>query len=455
MKKFKLSPITSVVILLCGSLTLGASSAYAVGDAALMLPILKQIRDNIPAASNSINKQLNYLYYPNDPLFPSISAQAATAMTQAHNNASALTVNNIKTQMQSMPMKISNAYTNLSLDHRSNIKEALGVTGADNSTDSVADLTVGSPSYDTFFLPPGSCTNMQNCALQPDKKTADKNANNLNFDSFIDSASYQGTDTSQSIKQSPYTTYALQTYAPLTESQSDAVDGAADGSSKANQSFFEALNSKLQNMNPSDANKFLTQSVLNNKDYQDYWLSLRSYEAKRSLLLSNFNLLQSERIPQKGLGTAYGLKVANASPAQVTSSMINNTINNPTWYSKMKTASPGTLQREQLQLTSLLIRIQYHNAQLNERNLATLSLLTDSNLSQSKLNLGMKEMKLKSEILGSDDTSGAAAANYQADSSSDSDQYKRQQQQAQAQQKAQQEQAAAEAKKRAEAAAQQ
>ena len=166
------------------------------------------------------------------------------------------------------------------------------------------------------------------------------------------------------------------------------------------------INSKLTALKGGDGQKAyaMLDSILKNAEFQKFWLSLRSYEAKRSLLLSNFNFIRAERTPQTGLGTAYGLKgadnkiIKDASPLQVESLLINNTVNNPTWYKNMKTAPPVTIAREQLLLTSLLVKLEFKNQLINERNLATLSMMTDAGLQTSKQLLTLQELKLKQKL---------------------------------------------------------
>lgn len=355
---------------------------------------LKKLNDStVPAVPMSINETINNLFATPDAFFPNINATSSDqldtldSVNQASNEQ---TQDYLKTQLQTLSNQLGTAYLNLSSSRSEQLPDPL--------KDSVKNLTYDTPSFDTFYLPEYSCSVSNDptvCAYKPSDEVAQGNANSLNFDAFFGNNNYSSSNQEQAEN---YIQYVLQTYDPTFEST---------GSSSDNKSFFDALNDKLIELNGSTdsssetASGFLITHVLQNSDFQKFWIALRSYQAKRSMILSNFNYLKAERTPQTGLGTAYGLSTADASPLEVENGLMDQTINNPDWYAAMKTASPATLQREQLILTSILLRVEARNKSINERNLATLSILTDSLLKQSKQALSQQETQLKTTILPS------------------------------------------------------
>lgn len=380
------------------SVTLAASLSYASFP-----PLPPTHPAQSPAEAMAITRMLNNIFFPMDALFPTPSAQNSSQLntiTLSERLASTWTQNVVNTQLQTIPNTIAQAYNHLSANHFFTTD-----VDADAAQNQITALTAGKPSFDTFFLPSNilCLPSDEGCSHKPDNDQLQQNANNFSFDAFFTPSHYSITDGGSTAQN--YITYTLQTYQPLA---GNALPSSNTSSGDQNQTFFQMLSAQLQN-DPKKANSFLIKNVINNPQFQQYWADLRALEAKNSLILSNFNFLAAERTAQKGqgLGTAYHLKdekgapISDASPLQVEQYLVNSTVYNPTWYNQMKTAPLATLQRQQLLLTALLVRLQYHNEMINERNLATQLILAGSLLQQSKLALQQEEAQLKTAIFPS------------------------------------------------------
>jgi intracellular multiplication protein IcmX len=83
----------------------------------------------------------------------------------------------------------------------------------------------------------------------------------------------------------------------------------------------------------------------------------------------------------KGLGAQIGmpdnpnLPAGYASPLEVENYIANERLNNPQWFQEMKTASPATVQREQVLILAEIESALQRNHLDNERLLATLSIM--------------------------------------------------------------------------------
>ncbi len=380
----------------------GGGAAAAIAANGAMLEELKKLNDStIPAVPIANAESLNNLFANPDALFPVVNASSPDqldTLDSVNASSNSQTRNYLQDQLQTLSNKIGTAYTNLSSSRSEQMPDPL--------KDVVKKLTYDAPSFDTFYLPEYACSVSNDpsvCASKPSDDVAQRNADSLNFDSFFGNNNYSDDNVAQAEN---YIQYALQTYDPTFSSGN--VSGTSGSSSKG---FFDALNDKLTELSGSTdsssetPSEFLITHVLQNSDFQKFWIALRSYQAKRSVVISNFNYLKAERTPQTGLGTAYGLTdTPDASALEVENGLMDQTINNPEWYQQMKTASPATLQREQLILTSLLLRVEARNKSINERNLATMSILVDSLLTQAKQGLSQQEMQLKGSILPDGDS---------------------------------------------------
>ncbi|OGO92787.1 MAG: hypothetical protein A3F10_04615 [Coxiella sp. RIFCSPHIGHO2_12_FULL_42_15] len=396
-----------------GSILLFTSYAAFAEDNARIIALLESINNEIPAGNAAITQKMNDLFInPIDALFPTPSSNANVLNTvnSSTNLAGQLTQGTVQTQLSSIPAALNTAYQQLSLNPRL----AAETAPQETSPDVITNLTLAKPSYDSLYLPWNTCTpNSYNnlCLKKAPDSTLARNAQNFSFDSFFAPTSntpITNGDSTESTAQN-YIAYALKTYAPLI----NTGDTAGSGGASIQKPFFVALNDKLQQMDKAKANAYLA-SIVTSDTFQKYWIELRSVEARNSLLLSNFNYLAAERTPQKGLGKAYQLGLPDdASPVQVEQALVNSTVYNPDWYSQMKTAAPATLQRQQLLLTSLLVRLMYHNQQINERNLATQLIIASSSAEQSKMGLQLQEQQLQTLIGNSSNSQTSSQQQWQ------------------------------------------
>lgn len=388
------------------SLLLATTLLSTAGFAFAQNPVANA--DSSPGDTMAMMRMLNNIFFPLDTTFPTpVAASNNQLNTVASSSAiaSQWTRNSVNLQLQTLPNTITRAYNRLQPG-----SWFTSTANPDQVQNQISALTAGRPSFDTFFLPNNVLCMPSDggCAHKQSDGVLQQNANGFNFDAFFSPPSLNSGDNGSNAQT--YIAYALQTYQPMINQSAPSA-----GNDSQNQSFFQLLNDRLQN-DSKHANSFLMQNVINNPQFQQYWADLRSLEAKNSILLSNLNFLAAERTPQKGLGAAYGLKdtqgnaINDASAMQVEQALVNNTVYNPDWYKQMKTAPLATLQRQQLLLTSLLVRLQYHNEMINERNLATQLILANNVLQQSKLQLQQEESQLKTAIFPESNTPSTPGA---------------------------------------------
>lgn len=390
-------------------------------------PHIDYLNSTIKSTNAGLAELFNSAFFNTDSLFPTYADNSTVSMNPLANiqskgdDSTQLTVNN---QLKSVAYKINKSYRAFADTSKKELP--LSTTSPDSKNNLLDILTVKTPSWDTLRLPPSPA---EGAAFfnSPDQATMDKtlanNAKLLNFDAFLNpsptSTADNGSDSDNnssnnnstgdnSTPQPSYVDYVLQTYEPLLPETGNSANSSEAASQ--DQTIFDKINAKLMdykaNNKDKDAYDFLN-SITSNPDFQRFQLDLRSIEAKQSLLLSNFNYLKEQTTKQKGLGTAYNLEdkngnpIKDASPYEIDQYQLNKTVYNPDWYKQMKTASPATLARQQLLLTSMLLRTQYKNEQLNERLLATETLQSSSTLTMSKQTLAMEEMKLKNALFPS------------------------------------------------------
>ena len=378
------------IIISIGLLSLSTVSGFADNPAPNPAPA-----GNQSAETAALTRMLNNAFFSFDVMFPTpnyTNSNSINTLQNANQMAAQWTQNNVYQTLHGVPNAIAHAYNNLSPAHF-----MASDMDPDVTQNQITDLTVKLPSFDNLVLPDnvvclpsdGGCAHRSN-----DTAGLQRNANNFSFDGFFAPAQ-SDPNTAQN-----YMRFLLKSYQPVVDNGSTGSDPTGGGSSK---SFFQLLNDQLEN-DPKHANSFLMKSVINNPQFQQYWADLRSYSAKNSMILSHLNFLAAERAPQKGLGAAYNVKDANGNPIndasamQVEQSLVNSTVYNPDWYKAMKTAPLATLQRQQLLLTSLLVRLQYHNEMINERNLSLQIMQAANNLQQEKMNLQQEETQLKTAI---------------------------------------------------------
>lgn len=219
----------------------------------------------------------------------------------------------------------------------------------------MTNLTTNTPASDTLYL--DSMTDPL-ASTQNVGKPSTLYDNYFNFDSLFEPNAY--TSDQQQAAQA-YLVYATQPYQSLT----DGIE-------------FSQLKSTLNNLSPDQRAQTL-QNLMTSPAYQKYQLSIRSMIANKSIALSNLNYLLAERTPVKNLGSQAGmpndpnLPAGYASPLEVQNYIANERINNPQWFQQMKTASPATVQREQVLILAEIESELQRNHLDNERLLAALS----------------------------------------------------------------------------------
>ena len=132
---------------------------------------------------------------------------------------------------------------------------------------------------------------------------------------------------------------------------------------------------------------------------RDYRVDMRSLAAVRSIALNNLYYLLAERMPQDTLGTQAGLTEASGSQKQIENYLATRRIHSKQWYEAMATASPTTLQRENLFVLAEMEQQLYQLHQDNERVLATLSAMLLQNTQMNSLMMQQKENQVKT-LLG-------------------------------------------------------
>ncbi len=354
----------------------------------------------------------NMMYESGDPFFPNYSASSSDAMDPAlltNSMTSQLTGANIKTALEQVPTQIANSMALM------NVTNQL-LTGDKNPyTAMQQELSIGTPASDTLYLSNNVCSS-SDCANFPASKPAKTNDQDFDFSSFIGPASYNTPDKLAAAQH--YLQYLLETYKPLTESTSQ---GASMGQQP--KTVFQLINDKISNLKAAQKKddsaespaQWLQDNVIDNPEYQKYQLAVRSMMAAKTLSLSNFNFLMAERIPQKNLGTEAGLPTKDASPLEVENYDVNKVVNDPKFYKSMKSASPVVIQREQLAMLATLVKEVHRNAEINERNLATLTLLVTQGNTGSAAMLDMIKRNMKNSIFPQNNQKQAAsqAANMQ------------------------------------------
>lgn len=138
--------------------------------------------------------------------------------------------------------------------------------------------------------------------------------------------------------------------------------------------------SNILSSDPEERRKQLQDTTV-----QKYLLMVRSYIASQSLVLSNFTFLAKEREVVSNLGKKAGMTtlptdgkesaIDNASPLQVDEFLVKRRTGNPSWYTAVNNASSPALQRETLYVLAELNAQIFQLRMLNERMLASLSLI--------------------------------------------------------------------------------
>lgn len=138
----------------------------------------------------------------------------------------------------------------------------------------------------------------------------------------------------------------------------------------------------------------------NNSDFQKYRAALRSYLAAQSVGLNNLYQLMAERVPQPGLGSNAGIPgKSDASEIEIQQYLANRRSQSTDWYKQMASASPATVSRETLFVLAEMRQQLFQMQLVNERILATLSLMQMQQNSQTKvLTIVPMESAIKTQV---------------------------------------------------------
>jgi len=368
---------TATISLTLASNAMAISPVPGVGDplsgAGVVLAI-RQLSNEVKALAKASVKTTNAMLYQIDSyLLPAVQAnsEADTANNQAQEKAAYLTQNQISNSLLQFPEKAVNS---------NQLNDPVLAQLINEHKKVISNLSTKTPASDTLYI--NSSTNPFASKYGVAKPT-NKYDNYFNFDSLIIPTAYYG---KQQTAANEYINYVSKQYQSFT-----------------NGINFAKLKSQLNNLNPNQRAQKL-QSIVNNPTYQKYQLTVRSLLASKSVALSNLNYLLSERTPVKGLAEKAGipnnpkLPRGYASPLEVENYIANQRLNNPKWAEAMKTASPATVNREQLIILAEIERGLHRNHLDNERLLATLSVMMLQSNQIVQMNLKIDAQKVNELI---------------------------------------------------------
>lgn len=350
MKKLFSAIIFSVIsATAANSLAFSFTSTPAPGPAPSGFAVLA---NEIQALATAAAQEFNDFMFQTDVFFPTGSNNAnSSARANVDKYAAQLTESQISSQLSTIPEQgvPASQLGDQDLINKLNAQKNL-----------VQQLTAGTPASDTLY---SSGVDGLLAGIFGAAKPTTTYDNYFNFDTLIGPSAY---NQNQLTAAQMYLNYLTQSYKSITP----GVD-------------YQGLKNKLLSISsPIDRAKWLNAQVINNPIYQNYQLNVRSNMAARSLAISNFNQLLGQRVPIKGLGTAAGLpqdpNLPNgyASLLQSEDYAALSLVNNPAWYKSMQTASPATVDREQLLLLATLVKQNQQAEETNQRLLATMSLMT-------------------------------------------------------------------------------
>lgn len=151
----------------------------------------------------------------------------------------------------------------------------------------------------------------------------------------------------------------------------------------------------MTKLDPTD----LQNAIMNNKDLQNYLVSLRSYGASLSVGLSNLYYLFSERVAQQPPNTSGNTNLPTLnSTLQFENYIATRRFTDPNWIKGIQNvATPAELQRQNIYLLRDLLYVEYQRQMVDERILATLSVTQLSNLTIQKSAIQQIQQKVQSE----------------------------------------------------------
>lgn len=289
-----------------------------------------------------------------------------------HQSTSGLTANDISNSLQEIPDQVSppNALTQN--------QDPNGVTRYNNEQNIALALSTGVKGSDTLYQFDNSPNHPDVAEYHTGKPSPQDIHNNyFDFNSVISPASYNTTDQQEAVTH--FMQYLTQSYKPY-----------SDGFN-----FSDLKNASAKQLS----------SFMQSQPYVNFQLAIRSLVAAKSLPLSNFNYMISERspilsnkdLPQLDALSAkmskagvnippakVNIKNANGdtvteyqypSPLQIQNYIATRRVHSKGWYQTMSAASPATVQREQLYvLAEIESQLQQQHLD-NERLISTLSML--------------------------------------------------------------------------------
>lgn len=162
-------------------------------------------------------------------------------------------------------------------------------------------------------------------------------------------------------------------------------------------------------------------AAMQDKDVIAYLLALRSYAAQESVGLGNLYHLYAERVPVntqslKSSGQYNAIKGAGlypeASPLMVDNYMATRRFTDPAWNTTMQQlATPAELMRQSNYLLQELLYQSYENRLLNERILATLSVMELQGAQTQTINLVQLYNTVRSKSFFNPNNSTPASTN--------------------------------------------
>lgn len=339
-----------------------------------LIAAIKQVGNEMKALATASAKTANATMYQIDSyLLPASQAnsQSDNTVTQARNTGANLTQSQLTNNLLQFPEEVNNP---------SQLDDPTLAALINNRKQVIPNLTAKTPASDTLYIS-GKSDSM--ASMYGVAKPSTLHDNYFNFDSLITPAAY---DDNQEKAAQAYIQYATQQYQSL-------INGI----------HFSKLKSELNNLSPSKRAQKL-QAFINDPVYQKYQLAIRSLLASKSVALSNLNYLMAKRTPVKGLATKTGipndpaLPKGYASPLEVENYVANERLNNPEWAKAMQSASPATVNREELMILAEIESELQRNHLDHERLLATLSIMTLQSNQFSQMTLQTEAQKVNGVI---------------------------------------------------------
>lgn len=366
-----LSAITTGLLLASGAF---AASPVPSPAEINMVQQLRALNTNVKVVGNRMtaiaeaNAKARNSDTPNQSLIDSMLLNSVYAKNQDKNQANndQLSEQFIQSQLQVLPDNLAETGSGMinSTEIEQRLKDDLNLKYS---------LTALAPASDSVYSNDPAVLSLvptyQNMGLLPPRglaqpKTEDLNDDYFNFNSLIEPLTLPDKSPEAQAAQS-YITYLTKSY----DLPTDAVD-------------FKSFKQKLSQAKDATDKMSLYTQLLNDQNYRDYQLNVRSSIAAKSVAVSNFEHMIAERTPIKDLGKQSGLvdkdgkPVDDASPLQVEKYLANRRVDNPKWYAHVQSESAANVQRETLVVLAEIEAQNYQAHMDRERLLATISAQT-------------------------------------------------------------------------------